>query len=63
MPRLVLARALKKKRLSKRQFALRLGIAYHNVFRLFHATHDPRFSALKKYAKAIGCKIRDLYQE
>lgn len=62
-PRLDLAGALRKKRLSKRQFAKRLGIQYPNVFRLFHAKADPRFSALCKYAAAIGCRVRDLFQE
>jgi DNA-binding Xre family transcriptional regulator len=61
--RLALQRALKKKRLSKRQLAKRLGIAYHNVFRMFHEDYDPRFSKLNVIAKAIGCRVRDLFED
>ena len=63
MAKLALAKALKSKKLSKRQFAIRLGIAYHNVFRLFHATQDPKLSTLSKWAKAIGCNVTDLIKE
>jgi transcriptional regulator with XRE-family HTH domain len=61
--KLTLAQALKRKKLSKRQFAIRLGIDPKNVTRLFKPDCDPRWSALNRYAKVIGCKIRDLYRE
>lgn len=63
MAKVILDEVLKRKKLSKRQFAKRLGIAYHNVFRLFHPGHDPKLSTLEKWAKALGCKIKDLYRE
>lgn len=63
MPRVDLATALKRKKLSKRQFAIRLGIRYENVFKLFRPGLDPRFSSLCKYAAAIGCRVRDLFRE
>ena len=63
MAKLALAKALKRKKLSKRKFAKRLGIEYKNVFRLFHEGADPRLSALTRYAQAIGCRVRDLLDE
>jgi transcriptional regulator with XRE-family HTH domain len=63
MARLVLAEMLKKKRVSKRQFAKRLGVDYKNVWRLFRPEADPRLSALVKYAQALGCKVRDLIRD
>lgn len=60
MPSLQIAKALKRKRLSRRQFAKRLGIDYKNVSRIFYPDANPRFSDLKRYAMAIGCKVRDL---
>ena len=63
MPKLALDRALKKRKLSKRQFALRLGMQYQNVFKLFREGYDPKFSSIAKWAKAIGCKVRDLIEE
>lgn len=63
MAKLILADVLKKKKLSKRQFALRLGEAYNNVFRYFRTGYDPRWSTMEKWAKALGVRIRDLFKE
>lgn len=63
MPKLILAKVLKKKGLSKRQFAKRLEMDYRHVFRLFHADANPRFKTLCSWAKALGCKVRDLIEE
>lgn len=63
MAKLALNRALKKKGLSKRQFAQKLGMAYHNVFRLFREGQDPKLSTLNKWARLIGCRVRDLLEE
>jgi transcriptional regulator with XRE-family HTH domain len=60
--KLVLAKALKKKGLSKRQFAKRLGERYENVFRYFR-DYDPKLSKLTKFAQVIGCRVRDLFEE
>lgn len=63
MAKLALGDALKKRKLSKRQFAKMLGMSYHNVFRLFREGQDPKFSTLNKWAKVLGCKVRDLIKE
>lgn len=63
MPQLVLAKALKRKKLSKRQFAKRLGVGYDYIFRLFRPGLNPRFDTLCRYARAIGCRVRDLIEE
>jgi hypothetical protein len=36
---------------------------YGNVHRLFRESYDPKLSQLKSWAKAIGCKVRDLFDE
>jgi len=61
--KLILKQALKRRGLSKRQFAKRLGIEYNNVFRYFREGYDPKLSSLTKWAKALGCKVRDLLEE
>lgn len=63
MPSLILAKVLKRKKLSKRQFAKRLGVEYNYVFRLFRPGYNPRFDTLCKYAKVIPCRVRDLIEE
>ena len=63
MAKLALAAMLKRKRVSKAEFARRLGIRYENVFRLFREGTDPRLSALTRYANALGCRVRDLIKE
>ena len=54
---------LEKKGLSKRQFAKLLGVSYPAVFRYFRDGYDPKLSTLRRWAKVIECKIRDLYEE
>jgi transcriptional regulator with XRE-family HTH domain len=63
MAHVPLASILKKKGLSKRQFAKRLNVRYENVFRFFRPSYDPKLSMLTRWAKAIGCKVRDLIKE
>lgn len=63
MPRIILDKILKKKGISKRQFAKRLGIEYKNVFRLFHKGGDPRFTTLVKWAAALKIKVTDLIED
>lgn len=63
MPHLILARVLKNKKLSKRQFAKRLGVQYHSVFQFFKDTYNPSFKMMCRWAKAAGCKVRDLIKE
>ncbi len=63
MARLTLQKALNKKKLSKYRFAKLMGIDYKNTPRMFKPTYDPHFSQLSRIAKAIGCRVRDLFEE
>ncbi len=63
MAKLILADVLKKKKMSKRQFSLKLGMIYSNVFRMFRPDYDPKFSTLVQIAKTLDVKIKDLYEE
>ena len=63
MAKLLLAQVLEKKRVSKRQFAKRLGIDYSSVFRFFRPGYDPKLSVLEKWAKALGVRIGELFEE
>jgi hypothetical protein len=63
MPRLILAKVLKKHKLSKRQFAKRLEMEYRHVFALFHSDYNPTFRMMVRWAKAIPCRVRDLIEE
>lgn len=63
MATLLLGKILKKKNISKRQFAKRLGMDYATIFRYFREGYDPKLSTLEKWAKVIPCRIRDLFKE
>jgi transcriptional regulator with XRE-family HTH domain len=63
MPKLLLASVLKKKKLSKREFAKRLEIHYRMVFRYCRPGYDPKLSTLEKWAKVLKVPIRHLYKE
>lgn len=63
MAKLILDQYLIKKGISKRKFALLLGRPYESVFRYFRKGYDPKLSVLSEWAKALGCRIRDLIKE
>lgn len=63
MAKHLLDAVLKKKGISKRQFAKKLYVEYYSVFRYFREGYDPKLSTLAKWAKAIPCKVRDLIKE
>jgi transcriptional regulator with XRE-family HTH domain len=63
MAKLIIGQVLKKKDVSKRQFAKRLKIEYAGVFRYFRTGYDPKLSTLEKWAKVLGCGISDLFEE
>lgn len=63
MARLILDQVRRRKRVSKRQLAIRMGMRYENVFRIFRPGYDAKFSVLQKIAKALKCKVRDLIKE
>jgi len=60
---LILDQVLKRKKLSKRQFAKRIGKDYPTVFRYFRKGYDPKLSTLTLWARAIGVKVSALYRE
>ncbi len=62
MAKLLLNQMLKKKKMSKRQFAKKLGIHYSAVFRYFREGYDPKLSTLENWARALDCKIEDLFE-
>lgn len=63
MARLALAKVLKRKKLSKRQFAIRLGMDPKHTPRFFRKGYNPTLKTMERWAKAIGCRIRDLIEE
>jgi len=63
MARLLLKEVLVKKKLSKRRFAKLLDVEYSNIFRYFRDDYDPKLSMIERWAKVLGVRIRDLYQE
>jgi DNA-binding XRE family transcriptional regulator len=63
MAKLLIKQVLKKRELSKRQFAKKLGVQYSAVFRYFRDGYDPKLSTLESWAKVLDCRIRDLYEE
>lgn len=63
MVKCAVGEVLKRKKLSKRQFAKRLGMPYKGVFRYFKEGYDPKLSTLGKWAAAIPCRISELYRE
>ena len=62
-PKIVLRKILKKEGLSVRQFAKRGEYHYHSVFQFFKPGYNPTFETMARWAKAIGCKVRDLIEE
>jgi transcriptional regulator with XRE-family HTH domain len=63
MPRITLAQALKRRKISKRQFAKRLGCHYATVFQFFRPGYNPTFKMMCRWAKALDVRVRDLYKE
>ncbi|OFZ54996.1 MAG: hypothetical protein A2428_03220 [Bdellovibrionales bacterium RIFOXYC1_FULL_54_43] len=63
MAKHILGEILKKKQLSKRQFAKMIGLKYENVFRYFKTSYDPKLSTLSRWATVLKMKVRDLIKE
>ena len=59
----ILDKVLKKRGISKRQFAKLIEMDYRQVFRLFEDGYDPKLSLLIRAARALKCKVRDLIKE
>jgi hypothetical protein len=62
-PKLRLAAMLRKREMSKRQFARQLEMQYTHVFRFFRVGYDPKLSTLARWAKVLKCRIPDLFEE
>jgi transcriptional regulator with XRE-family HTH domain len=63
MPKLLIKQVLEKKSMTKYQLAKRLKIEYNAVFRYFRPSFNPTLGTLERLANALGCRIRDLYEE
>jgi transcriptional regulator with XRE-family HTH domain len=63
MAKHILAEVLKKKKLSKRQFAKLIGLRYEHVFRYFRAGYDPKLSVLTLWATALKMTVKSLIVE
>jgi transcriptional regulator with XRE-family HTH domain len=63
MPELRLELILKKKKLSKRQFARLLKTDTGTLSKYFKGTGNPTLLTLEKWAKLLNVKVRDLIKE
>lgn len=65
MARLILAQVLKRKGISKRQFAKLAKMDYATVFRYLRqgAKANPTLRTLSAWARALGLNVRDLIKE
>ncbi len=63
MAKLKLDQILKQKKMSKYKLAQILGLPTASIFRYFKPEYDPKLSTLEKWAKVLGVRIRDLYEE
>jgi len=61
--KIILKKILEQRKISKRQFAIKLGVDVGNVFRFFRPNYDPRFSTLERWAKVLNIKVKDLFEE
>lgn len=59
----ILSRLLQQRGISKRQFAKMIRMSYPNLFPYFKAKANPRLRTLERFAKALGCKVKDLIEE
>ena len=63
MAKLLLADALKRKKMSKRQLAIAMGIDYRRVFSFFRPSFNPTLKTLERLAAAIGVKVTELIRD
>jgi DNA-binding XRE family transcriptional regulator len=63
VPKIILGKILKKRKLSKRQFAKLLGVEYRNIFRVFREGYDPKFSTMADWARVLQVKVKDLFED
>ena len=63
MAKFILAKVLKRKKISKRAFARAAQYDLGNLWKLFAKDYNPTLSTMHRCAKAIGCKVRELIEE
>lgn len=63
MARVVLAKVLKEKKMTKYRFAKLIGVEYSNVVRYFKADYNPRLSTLESWSKALNVSVKDLIED
>lgn len=52
-----------KRKMTKYRFAKEIKVHYSNVNRVLDQNYDPKLSVLSRVAKALKCRIRDLFEE
>lgn len=63
MARVVLAKILKEKKITKYRFAKLIGSDYSNIVRYFKPDFNPRLSTLEKWAEVLDVSIKDLVED
>lgn len=63
MVKLRVREVLKRKRLSLRQLAKKTKTDYSAIVQMTKPTKNPKLRTMEKWAKAIGCRVRDLISE
>lgn len=63
MPKVLLPEMMAKRKMSKYRLALLTKKPYKHINRWFEPDYDPKLSVLALWAKALKCRIRDLYRE
>lgn len=63
MAKHTLEKYLKKNKITKSEFARRIQLDVPNIMAYFRPTYEPKLQTLAKWARALKCKISDLYDE
>ena len=61
--RVVLAKILKEKKITKYRFAKLIGSDYSNIVRYFKPDFNPRLSTLEKWADVLDISVKDLIED
>lgn len=61
--KVVLAKILKEKKITKYRFAKMLGSEYSNIVRYFKPDFNPRFSTLVKWSEVLDVSVKDLIED
>jgi transcriptional regulator with XRE-family HTH domain len=61
--RVVLAKILKEKKITKYRFAKMIGSDYSNIVRYFKPDFNPRLSTLEKWSEVLDVSVKDLIED